>query len=66
MIGASSVLAWVMIVGFSVGIVPAIVEAPSAPPLDARCSPACRRAFVHCRAAVGYLALSVGRVSIVA
>ena len=68
MIGASSVLAWVMIVGFGVGIVPAILEAPTASRLDL--------AAVAGLIVVGlsyttglllaYLALTVGRVSIVA
>lgn len=68
MIGASSVLAWVMIVGFVIAIVPAALAVPSAPPLDAW--------LVAGLVVVGlsytgglllaYLALSVGRVSIVA
>jgi drug/metabolite transporter (DMT)-like permease len=68
MIGASSVLAWVMIVGFSVGIVPAIVEAPSAPPLDAAVLAGLIVVGLSYTAGLllAYLALSVGRVSIVA
>lgn len=68
MIGASSVLAWVMIVGFAASIVPAIASAPSAPPLDA---PAVAGLVViglsySAGLLLAYLALSVGRVSIVA
>lgn len=68
MIGASSVLAWVMIVGFTVGVVPAILEAPTAASLD----PGTVAGLVvvglsHTTGLLlAYLALTVGRVSIVA
>jgi len=68
MIGASSVLAWVMIVGFSVAIVPAILEAPTAAPLNP--TVAVGLFVVGLSYTTGlllaYLALTVGRVSIVA
>ncbi|MCI0581593.1 MAG: DMT family transporter [Chloroflexi bacterium] len=68
MIGASSVLAWVMIVGFSVALVPAILEAPAATLLDAPV--VIGLVIVGLSYTTGlllaYLALTVGRVSIVA
>jgi drug/metabolite transporter (DMT)-like permease len=68
MIGASSVLAWVMIVGLVVSIVPAVLAAPSAPRLDG--GSVAGLAVVGLSYSAGlllaYLALSVGRVSIVA
>jgi len=68
MIGASSVLAWVMIVGFVVGIGPAIASAASAPPLDAGLIAGLIVVGLSYTAGLllAYLALSVGRVSIVA
>jgi drug/metabolite transporter (DMT)-like permease len=68
MIGASSVLAWVMIVGFSVGIVPAILEAPTAAPLNPTVSAGLVVVGLSYTAGLllAYLALTVGRVSIVA
>jgi drug/metabolite transporter (DMT)-like permease len=68
MIGASSVLAWVMIVGFGVSIVPAILAIPAAPPLE----PWHLAGLVifGLSATTGlllaYRALTIGRVSIVA
>jgi drug/metabolite transporter (DMT)-like permease len=68
MIGASSVLAWVMIVGFVASIGPAIVAAPSAPPLD----PGAVAGLVviglsySAGLLLAYRALVIGRVSIVA
>ena len=68
MIGASSVLGWVMIVGFAVSIVPALAAAPSGPDLDA--GAVVGLVVIGLAYSVGlllaYLALSVGRVSIVA
>jgi drug/metabolite transporter (DMT)-like permease len=68
MIGASSVLAWVMIVGFLVAIVPAILAAPTAPSLDRwRIAGLVVVGLSHTAGLLlAYLALSVGRVSIVA
>jgi drug/metabolite transporter (DMT)-like permease len=68
MIGASSVLAWVMIVGFSVGVVPAILEAPTAAPLDLPVVAGLIVVGLSYTAGLllAYLALTVGRVSIVA
>jgi drug/metabolite transporter (DMT)-like permease len=68
MIGASSVLAWVMIVGFVASIVPAVAAAPAAPPFDA---PALAGLVViglsySAGLLLAYLALAIGRVSIVA
>ncbi|OGO52664.1 MAG: hypothetical protein A2V84_14150 [Chloroflexi bacterium RBG_16_70_13] len=61
-------LAWVMIVGFSVAIVPAILEAPTAAPLNP--TVAVGLFVVGLSYTTGlllaYLALTVGRVSIVA
>jgi hypothetical protein len=62
------VLAWVMIVGFSVALVPAILEAPTAAPLDL---PVVAGLVVvglsyTTGLLLAYLALTVGRVSIVA
>ena len=68
MIGASSVLAWVMIVGFVAGLVPALLVIPTAPTLDGWQV----AGLVVCGLSytagllLAYLALSVGRVSIVA
>ena len=68
MIGASSVLAWVMLVGFLVGIVPAIAAAPTAPPLDGWRVAGLVVVGLSYTAGLllAYLALTVGRVSIVA
>jgi len=68
MIGASSVLAWVMIIGLAVGIVPAIAAAPTAPALDAAELIGLVLVGVSYTGGLllAYLALSVGRVSIVA
>ncbi|MBF8289948.1 MAG: eamA-like transporter family protein [Chloroflexi bacterium] len=68
MIGASSVLAWVMIIGFTVGIIPALAERPGTPAPDGW--QIVGLIFVGLSYSAGlllaYLALSVGRVSIVA
>lgn len=68
MIGASSVLAWMMIVGLAVAIGPAVTSAQATPPLDG--SLLAGLAIVGLSYTGGlllaYLALSVGRVSIVA
>lgn len=68
MMGASSVLAWVMIVGLAVGIVPAIMAAPTAPPLDGPLIAGLVVTGLSYTAGLllAYLALSVGRVSVVA
>jgi len=68
MIGAASVLAWVMIVGFAVSILPAVAAASSAPPLDA--GSVAGLVVIGLSYSAGllllYQALVVGRVSIVA
>lgn len=68
MIGASSVLAWVMIVGFLAGLIPAILVVPTAPLLDAWQVAGLIVTGLSYTAGLllAYLALSVGRVSIVA
>jgi drug/metabolite transporter (DMT)-like permease len=68
MIGASSVLAWVMIVGFAASIVPAFLSAPAAPTLDPWAIAGLVLIGLSYSAGLllAYLALSVGRVSIVA
>jgi drug/metabolite transporter (DMT)-like permease len=68
MIGASSVLAWVMVVGFSVALVPAILEAPTAKPLDPMAVAGLIVVGLSYTTGLllAYLALTVGRVSIVA
>jgi drug/metabolite transporter (DMT)-like permease len=68
MIGASSVLAWVMIVGLAVSIAPAILAIPSAPALDGG---QLAGLIAYGLAAttgllIAYRALTIGRVSIVA
>ena len=67
MIGASSVLAWVMFVGLMVSIGPAILAIPSGPPLT---TPIVAGIVVvglsyNVGLLLAYLALSIGRVSIV-
>lgn len=68
MIGAGSVLAWVMIVGFVAAIVPAVFAAPTAPPLDAWLLGGLVVVGLSYTTGLllAYHALSVGRVSIVA
>ena len=68
MIGASSVLAWVMIVGFVAGIIPAIIVAPSVPALDGWQVAGLIVTGLSYTAGLllAYLALTIGRVSIVA
>jgi drug/metabolite transporter (DMT)-like permease len=68
MIGASSVLAWMMIVGLAVAILPALATAQAAPPLDAPLLAGLVIVGLSYTAGLllAYLALSVGRVSIVA
>jgi drug/metabolite transporter (DMT)-like permease len=68
MIGASSVLAWVMIIGFAVGIGPAIAVAPGAEALNAWQIAGLVVVGVSYTGGLllAYLALSIGRVSIVA
>ncbi|HEX5590366.1 MAG TPA: EamA family transporter [Candidatus Limnocylindrales bacterium] len=68
MIGASSVLAWVMIVGVVVAIVPAALAIPTAPPLDTWLVAGLLVVGLSYTGGLllAYLALSVGRVSIVA
>lgn len=68
MIGASSVLAWVMIVGFVASIVPAVTSAPAAPPLDAWAVAGLVVIGLSYSAGLllAYRALVIGRVSIVA
>lgn len=68
MIGASSVLAWVMIVGFVASIVPAVAAAPAAPPLDAWAFAGLVVIGLSYSAGLllAYRALVIGRVSIVA
>ena len=68
MIGASSVLAWVMIVGFIAGIIPAILVAPTAPTLDGWQVAGLIVTGLSYTAGLllAYLALTIGRVSIVA
>jgi len=68
MIGASSVLAWVMIVGFVAGLVPAILVIPTGPALDGWQVAGLIVTGLSYTAGLllAYLALTVGRVSIVA
>ena len=68
MIGASSVLAWVMIVGFVAGLIPAVLAIPTAPALDALQVAGLIVNGLSYTAGLllAYLALTIGRVSIVA
>lgn len=61
-------LAWVMIVGFVASIVPAVASAPSAPPLDVWAVAGLVVIGLSYSAGLllAYLALAIGRVSIVA
>jgi drug/metabolite transporter (DMT)-like permease len=68
MIGASSVLAWIMIVGLAVSIIPAVTSSETTPPLDGPLLAGLTIIGLSytCGLLLAYLALSVGRVSIVA
>jgi drug/metabolite transporter (DMT)-like permease len=68
MIGASSVLAWMMLVGLAVAILPAIATVQATPPLDATLLAGLVILGLSYTGGLllAYLALSVGRVSVVA